>query len=328
MLRFIQRPETDPYYNLAAEEYLLKKTEADVFMTWRDEPSVIIGKHQNTLKEINLPFIENNKLPVIRRITGGGTVYHDPGNINYSFIFTNRKENLIDFKEFTKPIILFLQSLGLNASFEGKNNIIIDGLKVSGNSAHLYKNTVLFHGTLLFEADLDNLNQSISGRENLFKDKAVSSIHARVANIHDLLSEKVTIEEFIRLFQVFILSFYEEVYFDKLVPADEAEIKKLADEKYRSFRWNFGYSPDYVYNNRWVNNGDEYSVSLNVTDGIIREAEFTGPDSESAILKNISDAIIGSFHERNSIIKIIKHSFIPGKNEAVIVNQITDHLFQ
>jgi lipoate-protein ligase A len=326
MLRFIQRPETDPYYNLAAEEYLLKSSLADTFMTWRNEPSVIIGKHQNTIKEINLSFIEKNQLPVIRRITGGGTVYHDPGNINFSFIFTNRKENLIDFKEFTKPITLFLQSLGLNASFEGKNNIVIDGLKVSGNSAHLFKNKVLFHGTLLFKADLESLNQSISGREDLFKDKAVGSIHARVANIHDLLSEKVTIEEFIRLFQVFIFTFYDEVYFDQLLPGDEAEIKKLADEKYRTYQWNFGYSPDYVYNERWMFKNDEYSVHINVRNGIIENAELKGPETVSEFLSSLSLQLVGCLHERNSIAELIRQSSFP-ENEMNFLNQIADRLF-
>ena len=133
MIRFIKRPETDPYYNVAAEEYILKSARQDTFMIWRNSASVIIGKHQNASKEINHSFITKYQIPVIRRISGGGTVYHDPGNINFSFIFTGRKENLIDFREFTKPVVLFLQSLGLKAVFEGKNNITVKGWKVSGN---------------------------------------------------------------------------------------------------------------------------------------------------------------------------------------------------
>ncbi|MCU0371125.1 MAG: lipoate--protein ligase family protein, partial [Bacteroidales bacterium] len=214
MLRCIQRPETDPYYNIAAEEYLLKNATVDTFMTWRNEPSVIIGKHQNTYREINHTFVDSHHLPVIRRITGGGTVYHDPGNISYSFIFLDRKENLIDFREFTKPITLFLQNLGLPASFEGKNNITINGFKVSGNSAHLYKNKVLYHGTLLFKSDLDMLVQAISGRERAYKDKSVRSVRAKVTNISDLLHEDLPVERFETRFREFIFNYFKDIFHD------------------------------------------------------------------------------------------------------------------
>ena len=328
MLRFIQRPETDPYYNLAAEEYLLKTAQVDTFMTWRNEPSVIIGKHQNALKEIDQSYIEKNNLPVIRRISGGGTVYHDPGNVNFTFIFTNRKENLIDFIEFTRPVILFLQNLGLDASFSGKNNITIEGLKVSGNSAHLYKNKVLYHGTLLFDSDLDILDRAIAGHEELFNDKAVRSIRSKVTNIRGLLANDISTEDFISQFKKFIFHYYKDIYEDKLDESDEAEIKKMVEAKYHSYQWNYGYSPDYEFNNRWINNGDEYSVSLKVTDGIIREAELSGPETVSAFLKIIARVMIGSYHERDSIKKIIKHPFINGKNDEHIMNQITVHLFR
>jgi lipoate-protein ligase A len=182
MLRCIQRTETDPYYNIAAEEYLLKTATTDTFMIWRNEPSVVVGKHQNALREINHDYIQSLNLPVIRRISGGGTVYHDPGNINFSFIYTGRKDNLVDFRHFTEPVIRFLQNSGLNAGFEGKNNIMVNGLKVSGNSAHIFRQKVLHHGTLLFNTDLDKLEKAISGGEKRFTDKAVRSVHAEVTN--------------------------------------------------------------------------------------------------------------------------------------------------
>jgi lipoate---protein ligase len=325
MLRFIKRPETDPYYNLAAEEYFLKKTTDDTFMIWRNEPSVIIGKHQNAFREINHSFLEKNNLPVIRRITGGGTVYHDPGNINFSFIFTNRKENLIDFREFTRPVIQFLQNLGLNASFEGKNNITIDGLKVSGNSAHLYKNKVLYHGTLLFNSDLEMLEQAIEGREELYKDKAVRSIRSRVANIHDLLKEKISVDEFIKIFRDFILKFYDEVSEENVHQEDDEAIHKLADEKYRTFRWNFGYSPEYEFFRRWISNEDEYSVDLKVKEGIIQHAVFTGPESVSALLETMSQLLKGCSNERNSLHEKIRGVIV--EKEKEILNQILNKMF-
>ncbi len=324
MLRFIQRTETDPYYNLAAEEYLLKTAETDTFMIWRNEASVIVGKHQNTLKEINLSFVEEYKLPVIRRITGGGTVYHDPGNLNFSFIFTQRKENLIDFKEFTKPVISFLQSLGLNAAFEGKNNITVDGLKVSGNSAHLYKNKVLYHGTLLFDASLELLEQTITGQENLFHDKAVKSVRVRVVNISDKLTEKINVNEFSNRFKAFIFKYFEDVFEEEIKEEEDRAIRGLAAEKYRSHQWNFGYSPEYEFNNKWVYNENEFSVKLFVKAGKISKAEFSGPEEYMKVLENIAEQLTGIYHERN----FIRESFtiFSDEDDMPFLNQIIKHL--
>jgi len=327
MLHFIQRPETDPYYNLAAEEYLLKIATMDTFMTWQNEPSVIIGKHQNAIKEINHPFIQHHNLPVIRRITGGGTVYHDPGNINFSFIFTNRKENLVDFREFTKPIILFLQSLGLEAVFEGKNNISINGLKVSGNSAHLHKHNVLYHGTLLFDTNLEILQQAISGKEELFNDKAVRSIRAKVFNIKDLLVQKLSIEEFILRFQDFVFNYFGGKVEVKLCEDDLVAIRKLADEKYRSFQWNYGYSAEYEFNNRWIFEGDEYSVGIKVKEGIIRDIKLSGPENATFSLIEIERRLTGILHNRDAINNTLKSSGSTGKNDPALLNQIAEHLF-
>jgi len=325
MLRFIQRTETDPYYNLAAEEYLLKTAVTDTFMIWRNEPAVIVGKHQNALKEINLSFVEEYKLPVIRRITGGGTVYHDPGNLNFSFIFTQRKENLVDFKEFTKPVISFLQSLGLNAAFEGKNNITVDGLKVSGNSAHLFKNKVLYHGTLLFDASLEMLEQAIAGQENLFHDKAVRSVRARVVNISDKLDEKISCFEFSNHFKDFIFNYFDHVFEEKIKEEEDRAIRGLAEEKYRSHQWNFGYSPEYEFNNKWIYKKDEYSVKLVVKEGKIIRADLTGPEEYSTLLEKVAELLAGTDHERNSVRESL--TIISDEDDMPFLNQILNHLF-
>ncbi len=286
---------------------------------------MIVGKHQNTLKEISLSFTEKHNLPVIRRITGGGTVFHDPGNLNFSFIFTGRKENLIDFKEFTKPVILFLKSLGLNAVFEGKNNITVDGLKVSGNSAHLYKNKVLYHGTLLFDTDLEMLEKAIAGREDLFHDKAVRSVRARVGNVSGMLSERITVEEFSNRYKKFIFNNFDEVFEENLTGEEDAAIRDLAEEKYRTYRWNFGYSPEYEFNNKWYYKEDEYSVKLLVKEGRIAKAELSGLDEYPISLEEIAEQLIGIFHERNSI----RESFniFSDRYDELFLNQILDHLF-
>jgi lipoate-protein ligase A len=327
MLRSIQRKETDPYFNLAAEEYLLRTATEDTFMTWCNELSVVVGKHQNTFREINHSFIEANKVPVIRRITGGGTVYHDPGNLNFSFIYTGRKENLVDFREFTLPIILFLKSLGLDAVFEGKNNITASGLKVSGNSAHIFKNKVLHHGTLLFNTELEMLARATDGREDLYEDRAVRSIRAKVSNINDLLKKDISFVEFTGLFHAFILNYFKVYYADDLHPEEIDAIGKLADDKYKAYKWNYGYSPGFEYNSAWKTAENQFSIKLIVNEGIINTVEITGTERYRGLLQSIREEITGGFYERKSITEKLKKLTFVDKNHIEIVNQIVDHLF-
>lgn len=327
MLRFIQRPETDPYYNLAAEEHIFRTAAEDTFMTWRNNPAVIIGKHQNALKEVNTDFVERHQIPVIRRITGGGTVYHDPGNINFSFIFTQRKENLIDFREFTRPVILFLHSLGLDAVFEGKNNITVDGRKVSGNSAHLYKNKILYHGTLLFETDLEMLGKAIWSNEWLFKDKSVESVRAKTININDLIRNKVSIDQFFIQFQKFISNYFGGYSLQILNEEDRSSIKKLVENKYKSFEWNFGYSPDYEFNNRFHHREEEYSVYLHVKKGKIELADIKGPATNNITLNEIETLLSGLNHQKSSIRKAFDQISVKTPSLTEFLNFLLSKLF-
>jgi len=327
MLRCIQRSETDPYYNLAAEEYLLKNAVVNTFMTWRNEPSVIIGKHQNTSREINHTFVDSLHLPVIRRITGGGTVYHDHGNVNFSFIYTDRTENPVDFRFFTKPVILFLKEHGLDASFEGKSNITVNGLKVSGNSAHIHRNKVLHHGTLLFNTDLDKLEKAIAGREEQYEDKSVRSVRAAVTNISGLLKDEITVEGFITLFREFIMNYFPGAYQEELTSQEKELISRLVEEKYKTNMWNFGYSPEYYYADEWETQEGMYSISLLVKEGSIRQIEINGPEFHSKFINQMEALMHGVQHEKKSISERFKNLTFANEIEEQILNQIIRHLF-
>ena len=184
----IQNSTTDPYFNIAVEEYLLKNFTDDCFILYQNKPSIIIGKHQNTLAEINYQYVKENNIAVVRRLSGGGTVYHDLGNLNFSFIKNSGNDkNLVDFKMYTTPIIEVLKQLGVNAEFGGHNDIQVNGFKISGNAEHIFKKRVLHHGTLLFSSDLSILNNAIKAPENRYSDKAVKSVRAVVANIKDFI---------------------------------------------------------------------------------------------------------------------------------------------
>ena len=235
-------------------------------MFWRSDPSVIIGKHQNTMAEANINFITKNQIPVIRRISGGGTVYHDKGNINYTIITSSEnREKLVDFANFTQPIIGFLDTFGLKAVFEGKNNLTIDGKKFSGNSAHVFKNRILNHGTILYNTNLDNLEASINPGNFKISDKGVKSIRAVVANISSQLPKKILIELFMDKLIEYYINYFNIKSVSDISENDKSNINNLIENKYKLWDWNYGYSPSYSFYNE--HNGS--ILSMKITKGII-----------------------------------------------------------
>ncbi|MBN2814917.1 MAG: lipoate--protein ligase family protein, partial [Bacteroidales bacterium] len=180
---FLTSEITDPYYNLATEEYLLRQLHDDVFMLWISRPVIVVGKHQNALAEINYRFVSDNHIDVARRLTGGGAVFHDEGNVNFAFIRAGEPGRLVDFNAFIEPVTAFLQTLGVEALRGPKNEILVNGLKISGNAEHVYKNRVLHHGTLLYQSNLDRLRQSLKPSGGRYIDKAVQSNRSSVTNL-------------------------------------------------------------------------------------------------------------------------------------------------
>ena len=268
-MKLILRNSTNPYFNIATEEHFLKAYNEDIIMFWRSKPSVIIGKHQNTMAEVNINFINKNNIPVIRRISGGGTVYHDEGNINYTIITSSEnrenREKLVDFVNFTKPIIGFLDSMGLKAVYEGKNNITIKGKKFSGNSAHVFKNRILNHGTILFNTNLNNLESSITPTNYKITDRSVKSIRAHVENIAPQLPKRISIEVFMNKLMNYFKNYFNIKSISQLSDSDTTEIDKLVENKYKLWDWNYGYSPSYNF----LNEHDGNTLSMNINKGVM-----------------------------------------------------------
>src|SRR5690554_4159748 len=182
-MRCIRLSSRDPYFCLAAEEYLMKKFTDDIFMLWQSDDTVVIGKHQNAMGEINYRYVHEQNITVARRISGGGTVFHDSGNLNFAYIKNVSSTSEISFTRFIQPITEALGSLGITATTSGRNDLLVDGKKVSGNAQHIFKNRVLHHGTLLFNSNLQTLGSSIKVIPGLYRDKAVQSNRSIVTNI-------------------------------------------------------------------------------------------------------------------------------------------------
>ncbi len=300
----IERHHTDPYFNIAAEEYILKAFDDDVFMLWQNQPSIIVGKHQNTLAEINYEFVKENRIPVVRRISGGGTVFHDLGNLNFTFISKGEKGKLVDFRRFTDPIVEVLNLMGIPAKFEGKNDLRVNGLKISGNAEHVFKNRVLHHGTLLFSSDLSYLNRAIKVKDGKFNDRAVKSNRSKVANIIDFPGHPVSIEEFKENIIDFVKRKYKETKSYSLTEKDISAINSMVTGKYSTWKWNFGYSPEYSLSNKVYTGNGIVNFLIMVKNGVIRQIEITGNGTDEYM--ELSTLLKGVPHEEKIIENILK----------------------
>lgn len=311
---FVKNPSLDPWFNIAAEEYLLKHFDKEVIMLWRSNPSIIVGKHQNTLAEINLEYVRKNEIPVVRRLSGGGTVFHDPGNINFTFIKKADKENLVNFRLHTQPVIDFLQNLGVDARFEGKNDLRVNGLKISGNAEHIHKEKVLHHGTLLFDSDLENLNEAIKTKEKNFESKAVKSVRSTVANISSFLHTPMSRDDFMEKLEGYFLKQNPFLERYDLQADDIRAINRLKEEKYVKWEWNFGWSPVYIFKNRVKFNEKDLSLEMKVNRGKVEFASIFVNDAELDKSELLISGLKGIQHKPEEIAKLLAETDFYGFN--------------
>ena len=278
MLFVDNQNEHDPAVNLALEEYVLRnaQTDEDLLLFYINAPSIIIGRHQNTLEEINRDYVEEHGIHIVRRLSGGGAVYHDLGNLNFSFLTGYQPENFRNFKKFTEPVIRALAKLGVPAELNGRNDILVDGRKVSGNAQYLSKNRMVSHGTLLFNSDLSHVTEALHVKDEKITSKGIKSIRSRVTNISEHMSAPMDIEAF----RLFVLENYfeglPEIPRYPLSAEDWAAVHQLAAERYRSWDWTYGHSPDFNVQKRQRFPGGEIDARLDVQQGVIRSVKFYG----------------------------------------------------
>jgi lipoate-protein ligase A len=300
----ITRHETDPYFNLAAEEYVMDHFDRDCFMLWRNEPTIIVGRHQNTLAEINLDYVRENNLPVVRRLSGGGAVFHDLGNLNFTFIAGGGDGNHrteVDFRRFTQPILDALQGLGVDARFEGRNDLTIDGRKFSGNAEYVHGGRILHHGTLLFSARMADVAAALRPDPAKFDDKAVKSVRSRVTNISEHLPRPMTVLEFRDCLMEYVMAETPGAEAYTFSAQDRAAIERLRDTKYATWEWNFGHSPRYNFSKRARTPGGTVEVTLDVADGVIQAAHFYGDYFTHGDPAELAAGLVGATHREDAL---------------------------
>jgi lipoate-protein ligase A len=265
--------EINPYVNLSLEEYYLKNSEDNYFILYRNAPSVVIGKHQNLFREINASWVYEHNIKICRRLSGGGTVYQDFGNLNFSFIINCFNLEKVNYKEFTFPIVQALNSFNLQVENSDRNDLLLDGMKISGNAMHIFKNRVICHGTLLYNSNLSDLSKSLKANHERYTDKSINSVSSKVTNIAGYLPKKMEIEEFTEMLFLRTMDYLENpsVY----IPSEDENGKflELCQEKYSTWEWIYSYSPKYAFRNNLILEDQNSFFELFVEKGIITEVK-------------------------------------------------------
>ena len=304
----------DPRINLAIEEYLLKTMDVEkepVLLFYINQPSIIIGKNQNTIEEINTDYVEDQGIIVVRRLSGGGAVYHDLGNLNFSFITKDDGDSFMNYKKFTQPVVDALLKLGVQAELSGRNDILVEGRKVSGNAQFATRGRMYTHGTLLFNTEIDAVVSALKVKKDKIESKGIKSVRSRVANISEFLEEDMTVEQFRMEILKSVFGGEENIRYYELTEEDWKNIYKLSEERYQTWEWNYGKSPRFNIQktHRFPSGGMD--IRLEVNHGVIEEAHIFGDFFGVGEVADIESRLIGTKYDRSSIAQALEDFDIP-----------------
>ena len=292
---------TDPRINLAFEEYLLRQvsSEEPLLLFYVNEPSVIIGRNQNTLEEIDPDYVNARGIHVVRRLSGGGAVYHDLGNLNFSIV-TNGKEHLHDFARFTEPVAAVLRSLGVPVELRGRSDLFVEGRKISGNAQYATSKRMFSHGTLLFDTDLGEMLRAINPRRMQIESKAVHSVRSAVANIRELLPRDMTLPDLRAALLRGIFGHGPAPTYD-LADDDWRKIWDVADSRYRQWSWNYGRSPQFNVQKSARFPAGKIDARIDVDEGRIRAIRLFGDFSGRRDVAELEAALVGVPYDRERL---------------------------
>ncbi|AMM92089.1 lipoate--protein ligase [Peribacillus simplex] len=298
---------TDPRINLAIEEYALKHLNIDetYLLFYINRPSIIIGRNQNTIEEINADYVDGNGITVVRRLSGGGAVYHDLGNLNFSFITREDGDSFHNFKKFTQPVVETLEKLGIQAELSGRNDILAEGKKISGNAMFSTKGRMFSHGTLLFQSEMDHIVSALKVKKDKIESKGIKSIRSRVGNIADFLKEPMSVEEFRSFLLQNIFKESGEVTEYVLTEADWEKIHKISEERYQNWEWNYGKSPKFNLQNSHRFSVGSVDIRLEVNRGIIEHCKIYGDFFGVGEVADIEQKLTGSRYEKKAISNVL-----------------------
>lgn len=329
-MKFINNQNiTDPTINLAIEEYAVSELDPNetYLLFYVNEPSIIIGKNQNTIEEINEAYVKENDIHVVRRLSGGGAVYHDFGNLNFSFITTDDGDSFHNFKKFTDPVVTALQRLGIDAKLSGRNDIQVGERKISGNAQFKTKGRMFSHGTLLLDSHLEDVVKALHVKTDKIASKGIKSIRSRVANINEFLQEPLTMEALKKQLLVSIFQGEENISFYEWTEQDWKRVHEISEQRYRNWDWNYGKSPKFNVQHAKRFPIGQIEVRLFVEKGYIEEAKIFGDFFGVKNVQDIEKALIKKRYIREEIQSTLETFSLPEYFGNVTLDEILDMLF-
>lgn len=297
----IKHESNDPYFNLAVEEYLLDNFDEDVIMLWRNDNAVVVGKNQNTIEEVNQKYIEENGIRVVRRLTGGGAVFHDMGNVNYTIIQKYENSLFSNYEYFTRSVRDFLQNLGVDAQLSGRNDLLIDGRKFSGNAQCVRNGKMMHHGTLMFSSEVKDISGALTPNKKKIESKGVKSVKSHVTNISSHMENKMNVDEFMKALYDYYLELSADAEPYRFTEKDTAAIQKLSDDKYSTWDWNYGESPAYSWTGSKKYDFGLVDVRMNIKDGKIDDIKIYGDFFGIKNIGEVEELLTGSLHRYDQI---------------------------
>lgn len=326
-MRYLKNPSTNPYYNMAFDEYCLESMPIDepVFFLWQNRPAVIVGFNQEVNTEVNLDYLKENGIDLVRRVTGGGAVYHDLENLNYTIV--GRSEDLErDYPEYASLLAKALQTLGVPATLSGRNDILVEGRKVSGFAKRVCKNRLMVHGTLMYNVDVDVLTHVLNPSTTKLQSKGIASVRSRVANLCDYLPEIPDIQTFSQRLEEILSNNYTDTEY-QLTETDLANIQRLTDKKFATWEWNYGRSPKatLVHSARLACGTVE--IHLTLAENRIASCRFGGDFLGNLPASDVEKALTGIPYEINEIRKCLSKIEINRYFDRVLVDDLLEMMF-
>lgn len=327
-MKYLKNPSTNPYFNLALDEYAMKHIDCDedFFFLWQNAPSVIIGKNQNAAQEVNQKFIDENNIKVARRVSGGGAVYHDLNNLNFTFIVNVDDPGKADFKKFVQPVIDALKTMGVEATASGRNDILIDGMKISGNAQRMANGKLMHHGTLMFDVNVDDLQNALNVDPTKIQSKGMKSVRSRVTNIKDHLPAGTTLQDFWDKLQFFLSNGGQD---DEIIltDADIAKVEYEAMSRFGTWDWIYGTSPEFNLKNSKRFSGGKVEVVCNVEAGKIQYIRFYGDYMFVNDVKDIEARLIGCRFKRDDVKGVLSTFELSHYFGSITVDELLEVIF-